>query len=67
MTCDRVHPTPILEKTGPGIRLPTLAKFKIAKKSTDLKVNILFLINNYNLPPLKWKLGEIITVHPGSD
>ncbi|XP_061710770.1 uncharacterized protein LOC133520395 [Cydia pomonella] len=32
-----------------------------------LQLNTLVLIKEDNLPPLKWKLGRIVAVHPGSD
>ncbi|KAI8435551.1 hypothetical protein MSG28_003844 [Choristoneura fumiferana] len=33
----------------------------------SLKLNSLVLLKEDNLPPLKWKLGRIISVHPGPD
>ncbi|XP_011858374.1 PREDICTED: uncharacterized protein LOC105555930 [Vollenhovia emeryi] len=41
------------------------SKWRIAKE--NLKVNDLVIIREENLPPLKWKLGRVIELHPGSD
>lgn len=35
--------------------------------SEPLKLNSLVVIKEDNLPPLKWRLGRIVAVHPGSD
>ena len=35
--------------------------------SDNVKVGALVLIREDNLPPLKWKLGRILEVHPGRD
>ena len=33
----------------------------------NIKINDLVLLKEDNLPPLKWKLGRIVQVHPGMD
>ena len=33
----------------------------------QLKMNTLVILKDDNLPPLKWKMGRIIAVHPGLD
>lgn len=33
----------------------------------SLKMNSLVLLKEDNLPPLKWRLGRIVAVHPGAD
>ncbi|CAK1584895.1 unnamed protein product [Parnassius mnemosyne] len=33
----------------------------------SLKLNSLVLLKEENSPPLKWKMGRIVAVHPGSD
>jgi len=33
----------------------------------DLQIGDLVIIKDENLPPQKWKLGRVITLHPGSD
>lgn len=33
----------------------------------SVKVGTMVVINDDNLPPLQWKIGRIINVHPGSD
>ncbi|XP_035232210.1 uncharacterized protein LOC118203998 [Stegodyphus dumicola] len=40
---------------------------KWQKSQNDLEINDIVLIKEDNLLPLKWKLGRIIAVHPGSD
>lgn len=37
------------------------------RTAPNLKLNQLVLIKDNNLPPMKWKLGRIIELHPGSD
>ncbi|KAJ8946243.1 hypothetical protein NQ314_008931, partial [Rhamnusium bicolor] len=36
-------------------------------KYPDLKVGSMVVVHDENLPPLRWSLGRIIEVHPGSD
>jgi Family of unknown function (DUF5641) len=33
----------------------------------NIKIDELVLIREENLPPLKWKLGRVVQVHPGND
>lgn len=40
-------------------------KWRTTKNS--LKVDTLVVVKEDNLPPLKWKLGRIVAIHPGSD
>lgn len=40
---------------------------KWTSEKTALKLNSLVLVKEDNLPPLKWKLGRIVAVHPGPD
>lgn len=40
-------------------------KWRMCKDS--LKLNTLVVIKEDNLPPLKWKLGRIVTIYPGTD
>lgn len=37
------------------------------KINRNIAINELVLLKDENLPPLKWKLGRIINVHPGTD
>lgn len=36
-------------------------------EATSININSLVLLKEDNLPPLKWKLGRIMTIHPGPD
>ncbi|XP_037298360.1 uncharacterized protein LOC119190482 [Manduca sexta] len=36
-------------------------------KDYHLKIDALVIIKDDNLPPIKWKLGRIIALHPGTD
>ncbi|KAJ0184405.1 hypothetical protein K1T71_000828 [Dendrolimus kikuchii] len=36
-------------------------------ENSPLKIDALVVLKEDNLPPLKWKLGRIVAVHPGSD
>ncbi|XP_014298654.1 uncharacterized protein LOC106693840 [Microplitis demolitor] len=48
--------------------LQQLIKFSGSQSQPpNLKVGSLVLIFEENLPPLKWALGRIVTVHPGQD
>lgn len=38
-----------------------------ASKGATLTLNSLVLLKEENLPPLKWKLGRIVAVYPGTD
>ncbi len=40
---------------------------KWMKFQQQLKVNDMVIIKDDNLPPSKWNLGRVISVHPGSD
>ncbi|KAJ0169142.1 hypothetical protein K1T71_013713 [Dendrolimus kikuchii] len=40
-------------------------KWRSCKDS--LKLDSLVVVKDENLPPLKWKLGRVVAVHPGSD
>ena len=40
---------------------------KWQKGSTAVSIGQLALIKDENQPPLKWRLGRITAVHPGSD
>ncbi|CAK9820256.1 hypothetical protein ANTPLA_LOCUS10517 [Anthophora plagiata] len=35
--------------------------------SSDIKEGTLVTIRDDNCPPLHWKLGRVVNVHPGSD
>ncbi|CAK1597961.1 unnamed protein product [Parnassius mnemosyne] len=40
-------------------------KWRSCKDS--LKINDLVVVKEDNLPPLKWKLGRVVAIHPGAD
>ena len=40
---------------------------KWQKGTTSIQPGQLVIIKDENLPPLKWKLGRIVTTHPGTD
>ncbi|XP_063976214.1 uncharacterized protein LOC135162054 [Diachasmimorpha longicaudata] len=40
---------------------------KWAKGDHQIKTGSIVVIRDDNLPPLKWKLGRVISVHPGED
>ncbi|KYN02767.1 hypothetical protein ALC62_06408 [Cyphomyrmex costatus] len=40
-------------------------KWKSAQ--SNLSINDLVVIRDENLPPLKWKLGRVVEIHPGRD
>lgn len=41
------------------------SKWKNTKE--NLKINDLVIIKEDNTPPLRWKLGRVVELHPGSD
>lgn len=42
-------------------------KTKWRREKTNLKIDDIVLIQENNLPPLKWKLGKVIEMHSGAD
>jgi hypothetical protein len=42
-------------------------RFKWTQKRGNTEVGDLVIIREDNLPPSKWKLGRVVTVHPGAD
>lgn len=42
-------------------------RVKWHKNKDSLKLNSLVVIKEDNLPPLKWRLGRIVALHPGKD
>jgi hypothetical protein len=48
--------------------VPTMQqRFKWVMKRENLEVGDLVTIQDDNLPPMKWKMGRVIDVHPGDD
>jgi hypothetical protein len=47
--------------------LTTLQKRAKSAGITEVKLNMLVLIKEDNIPPIHWLLGRITTLHPGSD
>ncbi|XP_025836570.1 uncharacterized protein LOC112906526 [Agrilus planipennis] len=47
-------------------QLQTRSKWKETQQCS-IKSGVLVLIKEDNLPPLKWQLGRVVDVHPGSD
>lgn len=43
------------------------SRHKWSSNSPNIKIGDLILLHEDNLPPLKWKMGRIIDVHPGRD
>lgn len=42
-------------------------RYKWRRSHPDLQVNELVLLKNSLLPPSKWELGRVVSVHPGAD
>jgi len=42
-------------------------KVKWKTEKTNLTINDIVLIQDNNTPPLKWKLGQVIETHTGTD
>lgn len=42
-------------------------RYKWKNKSPNVKVGEIVLLKDDNLPPLKWRLGRVIDLHPGAD
>ncbi|XP_017486035.1 PREDICTED: uncharacterized protein LOC108374567 [Rhagoletis zephyria] len=40
---------------------------KCQKRSPDIRVNDIVLVKNENLPRTHWRMGRVMTVHPGND
>lgn len=41
------------------------SKWRITQE--NLKIGDLVIVKGENLPPLKWRLGRVVELHPGSD
>ncbi|XP_033231913.1 uncharacterized protein LOC117182907 [Belonocnema kinseyi] len=48
-------------------QLTNRSKWRNNPTDEEIKVGILVLLKEDNLPPLSWKLGRIVEVHPGRD
>lgn len=42
-------------------------RYKWENKSPNIKVGEIVLLKDDNLPPLKWRLGRVIELHPGAN
>ncbi|XP_071578820.1 uncharacterized protein [Temnothorax nylanderi] len=43
------------------------SRVKWRTRQENLKINDLVLLKEENLPPLRWKIGRVVEVHPGKD
>jgi hypothetical protein len=67
MATHRTTPTTLLDALVKGICDPIATTSKWYTSTNTIQVGDLVLLVEENLPPLNWKMGRIIEVHPGKD